>query len=128
MMKTWFVAAAAAVGGKLVEAGPHGCDPTLLGAVVCNVSAPPLERAQALVGLLTPEEKFEQVNTFSFDTEYFNGYSPKIDRLGIPAFNYHTECLHGLRTAEGSCNITTTLFPQVTSLLRHHRLFLLLLL
>jgi beta-glucosidase-like glycosyl hydrolase len=26
------------------------------------------------------------------------------------------QCLHGLRTTDGSCNITTTLFPQVTAM------------
>ena len=73
------------------ESVPQGCDPAVLGSVVCDSTLPPNERAAALVAQLTTQEKIEQLNTFSFDTEYFEGYTPAVERLGLPAWNYHSE-------------------------------------
>ena len=53
--------------------------------------------AEALVGRMTPEEKASQLR---FD-------APAIPRLGIPAYNWWNEALHGL--ARGG---TATSFPQ----------------
>ena len=53
--------------------------------------------AEALVGRMTPEEKASQLR---FD-------APAIDRLGIPAYNWWNEALHGV--ARGG---TATSFPQ----------------
>ncbi len=53
--------------------------------------------ARELVGQMTPEEKASQLR---FD-------APAIERLGIPAYNWWNECLHGV--ARGG---TATSFPQ----------------
>ncbi|MDD6800783.1 MAG: glycoside hydrolase family 3 N-terminal domain-containing protein, partial [Firmicutes bacterium] len=55
------------------------------------------KRAEELVGKMTLSEKISQI---SYD-------SPAIDRLGIPAYNWWNECLHGLARAG-----TATVFPQ----------------
>lgn len=55
------------------------------------------ERAAALVGQMTLEEKVSQT--------LYN--APAIERLGIPAYNWWNEALHGVARAG-----TATLFPQ----------------
>ena len=55
------------------------------------------ERAKALVGLLTVDEKISQMQHFS----------PAINRLGIPAYTWWNEALHGVARAG-----TATVFPQ----------------
>ena len=55
------------------------------------------ERAEALVAQMTVEERASQLR---FD-------APAIERLGIPAYNWWNEALHGL--ARGG---TATSFPQ----------------
>ena len=55
------------------------------------------KRAEALVSKMTLAEKMAQMK---FD-------APAIDRLGIPAYNWWNECLHGVARA-GSA----TVFPQ----------------
>jgi beta-glucosidase len=56
------------------------------------------ERALDLVGRMTLEEKVSQL---LHDAK-------AIDRLGIPAYNWMNECLHGVAVAEGYA----TVFPQ----------------
>lgn len=56
-----------------------------------------LERAKALVAQMTLNEKMEQMR---YD-------APAIERLGIPAYNWWNECLHGV-ARQG----TATVFPQ----------------
>ena len=55
------------------------------------------ERVNDLVSQLTLEEKVSQMLH----------YSPAIERLGIPAYNWWNECLHGVARAG-----TATVFPQ----------------
>lgn len=55
------------------------------------------ERAKALVAQMTLEEKMGQMR---YD-------APAIDRLGIPAYNWWNECLHGVARAGAA-----TVFPQ----------------
>ena len=76
---------------------------TLLGVSVVSTAAEPLSRAKAdeqaaaLVSQLTVQEKVDQLlNT-----------APAIPRLGIPAYNWWTESLHG---AIGE--VPTTNFPE----------------
>ncbi|MDD4849810.1 MAG: glycoside hydrolase family 3 C-terminal domain-containing protein [Gemmiger sp.] len=59
------------------------------------------ERAQALVARMTLAEK----------TALLSYRSPPIDRLGIPAYNWWNEALHGVARAG-----TATVFPQVIGL------------
>ena len=61
----------------------------------------PQERAEALADEMTVEEMAGQLR---FD-------APAIDRLGIPAYNWWNEGLHGLARSG-----TATMFPQAISL------------
>ena len=56
-----------------------------------------LERAKKLVSKMTLEEKVSQMR---YD-------SPAIERLGIPAYNWWNECLHGVARSGAA-----TVFPQ----------------
>ena len=60
-----------------------------------------LEQAQALVAQMTIEEAASQL--------YY--ISPAIERLGIPAYNWWNEALHGVARAG-----TATMFPQAIGL------------
>ena len=60
-----------------------------------------LERAESLADLMTVEEQAQQLR---YD-------SPAVERLGIPAFNWWGEGLHGVARAG-----TATLFPQAIGL------------
>lgn len=66
-----------------------------------NPSLPIEERVNDLVSRLTLEEKISQM--------VFN--SPAIERLGIPAYNWWNECLHGVAR-----NGLATVFPQAIGL------------
>ena len=55
------------------------------------------ERASELVSKMTIEEKMAQMR---YD-------APAIERLGVPAYNWWNECLHGV-ARQGSA----TVFPQ----------------
>ncbi|MBR3872548.1 MAG: glycoside hydrolase family 3 protein, partial [Clostridia bacterium] len=55
------------------------------------------EKARALVAQMTVEEAAAQLR---YD-------APAIDRLGVPAYNWWNECLHGV-ARQG----TATVFPQ----------------
>jgi len=59
------------------------------------------ERAEALVAEMTLEERASQINY----------RAPAIERLGIPAYNWWNEGLHGLARAG-----TATMFPQAIAL------------
>lgn len=66
-----------------------------------EVSSDFAERAQALVGKMTLEEKVSQM--------VYN--SPAIPRLGIPSYNWWSEALHGVARAG-----VATMFPQAIGL------------
>ena len=59
------------------------------------------KKAEALVAKMTVEEKAGQLK---FD-------APSIERLGIPAYNWWNEALHGVARAG-----TATVFPQAIAL------------
>ena len=59
------------------------------------------KKAEALVAKMTVEEKAGQLK---FD-------APSIERLGIPAYNWWNEALHGVARAG-----TATVFPQGTGI------------
>lgn len=60
-------------------------------------SLPPSERVEKLMGLLTPEEKIGMLCA----------KQPAIQRLGIPAYDWWSECLHGVARAGQA-----TVFPK----------------
>ena len=66
-----------------------------------NHELPVRDRIDNLLMLMTPEEKISQL---LYD-------SPAIDRLGIPAYNWWNECLHGVGRAGKA-----TVFPQAIGL------------
>jgi beta-glucosidase len=67
-----------------------------------NVSLPIDQRVADLVSRLTLMEKGELMASTT----------PALDRLGIPAFNWGTECLHGVADAR----LPATVFPQPLAL------------
>jgi beta-glucosidase len=60
------------------------------------------ERAADLVSHLDLEEKIAQMSNDA----------PEIKRLGVPAFNYQGEALHGIAEAAGGKYMAATSFPQ----------------
>ncbi|KAM7252894.1 hypothetical protein ACFE04_025512 [Oxalis oulophora] len=90
---------------------PFSCDssdPSTKRYPFCQTSLPVLQRARDLVSRLTLDEKIPQlVNS-----------APPIPRLGIPAYQWWAEALHGVAWAgpgvrfNGSINSATS-FPQV---------------
>ena len=74
----------------------------------CNTSLPITTRAQSLLSLLTLPEKIQQL------TNNFTG----IKRLGIPAYEWWSESLHGIATNGPGVSFSGTIpsatnFPQV---------------
>ena len=82
----------------------------------CNVSLPIASRLNDLVARLTVAEKIDQISTYSFTTNH-SGYTPGVERLGLPPYNWHTEGLHGVRDASSAAGLhNSTLFPQVVGM------------
>ncbi len=75
--------------------------PKLAALTFMNPELSPEARAQDLVSRLTLEEKISQLMN----------NAPAIDRLGIPAYNWWNECLHGVARAG-----LATVFPQAIGL------------
>ncbi|KAF7514945.1 hypothetical protein G7054_g14873 [Neopestalotiopsis clavispora] len=75
---------------------------------VCDTSASVLDRAKALVAVLTTAEKFQLVGSTS----------PGVPRLGLPSYEWWQEALHGVASSPGvqfasSGNYSyATSFPQ----------------
>ncbi|CAN6459457.1 unnamed protein product [Victoria cruziana] len=74
----------------------------------CNSSLPVSVRARSLISLLTLQEKIQQLSN----------NASSIPRLGIPAFQWWSESLHGIATDGPGVNFSgvvssATVFPQV---------------
>ncbi len=79
----------------------HGGTPEFQGPAYRNPALPVEARVDDLVGRMTLEEKISQIlNT-----------APAIDRLGIPAYDWWNEALHGVARAG-----IATVFPQAIGL------------
>jgi hypothetical protein len=76
----------------------------------CNTSLSIDQRVAAVIKALTIEEKIVQVSTFTPHTV------PGVDRIGLPAFSYHSEGLHGIRRSRDVEDWNATIFPQTTAL------------
>ena len=88
----------------LLTSAAGGCLRAGRGAAPVSFGHPsddPVRRATALVSALTLEEKVAQVQTAA----------PAIPRLGIPAYDWWSESLHGVAR-----NGTATVFPQAIGL------------
>jgi hypothetical protein len=73
----------------------------------CDVTKPFATRVASLVAALTLEERIAQIATYTPSTV------PGVPRVGLPAFSYHSEGLHGLRNSFDTLGYNATLFPQV---------------
>lgn len=58
---------------------------------VCDTSADPLARATALINAMTVEEKLNNTGSTS----------PGVERLGLPAYTWWNEALHGVADSPG---------------------------
>ncbi|MDR1294499.1 MAG: hypothetical protein LBK59_06015, partial [Bifidobacteriaceae bacterium] len=61
-----------------------------------DTSLPFEVRAADLVSRMTQAEKIQQ---FRAERQYVNGIAPAISRLGVPAYNYWNEAMHGVAHA-----------------------------
>ena len=59
----------------------------------CDVTKTSAERAALLVKAMTLPEKISQISTYTPATV------PGVERIGLPAFSYHSEGLHGCAAA-----------------------------
>lgn len=94
-------AALAAVAGGLLLTVTVRAQPTPAARPWLDPDRPVAERAAALVGAMTLEEKVAQMMD----------QAPAIDRLGVPAYGWWNEALHGVARAG-----VATVFPQAIGL------------
>ncbi|KAG6467180.1 hypothetical protein ZIOFF_075007 [Zingiber officinale] len=85
-----------------------GANPSLAALPFCNATLDPLSRAKDLVSRLTLAEKISFMGHKTVDTP----------RLGIPAYNWWSEALHGVSFVGGGSHFSglvpgATSFPQV---------------
>jgi beta-glucosidase len=92
---TWVIAAALAMGGTGEAGSREPSKPAYL-----NPSLTPEARASDLVRRMTPEEKASQLVN----------HARAIPRLGVPAYDWWSEALHGVLTKG------TTVFPEPVAL------------
>ncbi|CAN6381148.1 unnamed protein product [Urochloa humidicola] len=95
-------------------APPFSCGPTSAessqGYAFCDATLPPARRAADLVSRLTVAEKVAQLGDVA----------PGVPRLGVPAYKWWNEALHGLATSGKGLHFdvvggvrAATSFPQV---------------
>ncbi|KAF2281393.1 glycoside hydrolase [Westerdykella ornata] len=71
--------------------GPDCVNGPLKNNKICDITAKPAERAAALVAAMTQEEKLANLVS----------KAPGVQRLGLPAYNWWGEALHGVAGAPG---------------------------
>ena len=93
---------------------PCWANASLAALPFCNPSLSAPARAKDLASRLTLAEKFTQFGVLNQSARTVGAAVP---RLGVATYTYHSEGLHGIRTA---CidvpGVATTLFPQVTGM------------
>ncbi|KAJ7679948.1 beta-xylosidase [Mycena rosella] len=72
---------------------------------VCDTSADPVTRAEALVAMFTTNELISNTNNFS----------PGVPRLGLPEYDWWSEALHGLAESSGVSFADSGDFSYATS-------------
>ncbi|EOA88301.1 glycoside hydrolase family 3 protein [Exserohilum turcica Et28A] len=86
--------------------GPDCTSGPLKNNTICNVNASPSKRAAALVAAMEPQEKLDNLVS----------KSKGVPRLGLPAYNWWGEALHGVAGAPGinftGAYRTATSFPM----------------
>jgi hypothetical protein len=102
------LALAAAAAAVAVASGPPFSCGAPSSAAFCNPRLPIEQRADDLVSRLTLEEKISQLGD----------QSPAVDRLGVPAYKWWSEALHGVSNAGRGIHLdgplrAATSFPQV---------------
>ncbi|KAF9820640.1 hypothetical protein IEO21_01343 [Rhodonia placenta] len=80
-----------ALAGQAFGAFPDCANGPLTTNTVCDTSATPLERATALISLFTLEEKINNTGNTA----------PGVPRLGLPAYQWWQEALHGVAESPG---------------------------
>ncbi|KAJ7043883.1 beta-xylosidase [Mycena alexandri] len=92
MLATFVIAAALACAPQVhAYAFPDCVNGPLANTTVCNTSASPTTRAKALIAMFTTSELISNTD---------NG-SPGVARLGLPAYNWWSEALHGVAESPG---------------------------
>ncbi|KAE8454440.1 hypothetical protein EG329_000062 [Mollisiaceae sp. DMI_Dod_QoI] len=81
----------AALSGLALADFPDCTKGPLANNTVCNTKADPYTRATALVGLFTFEEKVNNTGNTS----------PGVPRIGLPAYQWWSEALHGVASSPG---------------------------
>ncbi|XP_052144217.1 probable beta-D-xylosidase 7 [Oryza glaberrima] len=102
------LALAAAAAAVAVASGPPFSCGAPSSAAFCNPRLPIEQRADDLVSRLMLEEKISQLGD----------QSPAVDRLGVPAYKWWSEALHGVSNAGRGIHLdgplrAATSFPQV---------------
>ena len=64
----------------------------------------------ALIAAMNLQDKIAQISTYTPSTV------PGVKRIGLPAYSYHSEGLHGLRDSMSTVSQPCTVFPQTTGM------------
>ncbi|CCL99692.1 uncharacterized protein FIBRA_01713 [Fibroporia radiculosa] len=94
-----------ALAGPAIAAFPDCTTGPLANNTVCDTSASPVARATALIGLFTLEEKINNTGNTS----------PGVPRLGLPAYQWWQEALHGVAESPGVIFAETGEYSYATS-------------
>lgn len=107
-----FLSTAVVLGASLISKshaaiGPDCTNGPLSTNAICDVNAPPHERAAALVAAMEPQEKLDNLVRYASSSSHPKSYSNRfskskgVSRLGLPAYNWWGEALHGVAGAPG---------------------------
>ncbi|KAJ7604725.1 glycoside hydrolase family 3 protein [Mycena polygramma] len=106
MRKPVFVASALAYVARVSAFGFPDCvNGPLANSTVCDTSATPSARAQALIAMFTTDELVSNTNSGA----------PGVPRLGVPAYQAAEEGLHGLASSPGIMFASSGDFSFATS-------------
>ncbi|GBE86378.1 Probable exo-1,4-beta-xylosidase [Sparassis crispa] len=104
-MAAVFALSILALAGGVHAAFPDCANGPLANNTVCDATATPIERATALIDLFTLEEKLNNTGNTS----------PGVPRLGLPAYQWWQEGLHGVASSPGVNFAASGPFSYATS-------------